>query len=124
MIAASEIVLGRVDRGDAVGEQCRRVVVGHDAADHDLGVHARVRRPSTTSRHERQVRTREDREPDDVDVLVARRRDDLFGRESDPLVDDFEAGVARGDGDLLGAVGVSVESGLGDEQLRRRPRSP
>ena len=61
------------------------------------------------------MRAGEDRQTDDVDVLVARGRDDLLGRESDPLVDDLEARVARGDRDLLGAVGVAVESGLGDQ---------
>ena len=39
--------------------------------------------------------------------------------EADAGVDDLHAGVAGGDGDLLGAVGVAVEAGLGDEQLRR-----
>ena len=41
------------------------------------------------------------------------------GREADALVDDVHADVARADGDLLGAVGVPVEAGLADEDLRR-----
>ena len=36
-----------------------------------------------------------------------------------PRVDHLHAGVAGGDGDLLGAVGVAVEAGLGDQELRR-----
>ena len=41
------------------------------------------------------------------------------GDEPDPLVDDLEPGVAGGDRDLLGAVGVAVEPGLGHQQPRR-----
>ena len=47
--------------------------------------------------NELEVRAGEDREADDVDVLVACRGRDLLGREPDALVDDFEAGVARRD---------------------------
>ncbi len=41
------------------------------------------------------------------------------GRQADALVDDLEAGVPGGHGDLLGAVGVPVEARLGHQQLRR-----
>ncbi len=58
---------------------------------------------------------REDREADHVDVLLDGRGGDLLGGETDPLVDDLHADVAGTDGDLLGAVGVAVEAGLGDE---------
>ena len=61
----------------------------------------------------------QDRQADHVGVLVAGRRRDLLGREADARVDDLHAGVAGGDGDLLGAVGVAVEAGLGDEQPGR-----
>ena len=49
-------------------------------------------------------------------VLGHRRGDDLLGREPDALVDDLEPGVARAYGDLLGAVGVSVQARLADQQ--------
>ena len=66
--------------------------------------------------HQLQVRAGQDREADEVHVLVHRGRDDLRGGQPDPLVDDLEAGVAGPDGDLLGAVAVAVEAGLADEQ--------
>ena len=65
------------------------------------------------------MRTRQHRQPDEVDVLVARRGRDLLGREPDALVDDLHARVARGDRDLLGAVGVAVEAGLAHEDADR-----
>ena len=52
-------------------------------------------------------------------ALVDRAAGDLRRREADALVDDVHADVARADGDLLGAVGVAVEAGLADEDLRR-----
>ena len=51
-----------------------------------------------------------------MDVLGDRGGDDLLRREPDALVDDLEAGVAGAYGDLLGAVGVPVETGLADQQ--------
>ena len=42
--------------------------------------------------------------------------DDLLRRQPDALVDDLEAGVAGAHGDLLGTVGVPVETGLADEE--------
>ena len=50
-------------------------------------------------------------------------RDDLLRRQPDALVDDLEAGVARPHRDLLGAVGVPVETGLADEDPQRSPSS-
>ena len=78
--------------------------------------------PSAASRaehvgHELEVGSGEDRQADHVGVLVACRGGDLLGGQADPGVDDFHPGVASGDGDLFGAVGVPVEAGLGDEQV-------
>ena len=81
------------------------------------------RRSCEGLRHQREVGAREDREADDVDVLVAGRGRDLGRREPDALVDDLHAGVAGRDRDLLGAVGVAVEAGLADEQPDRAARS-
>ena len=52
-----------------------------------------------------------------MDALVARGLHDLVGGESDSFVHDLHAGVARADGDLLGAVAVAVEAGLADQDL-------
>ena len=53
-----------------------------------------------------------------MDALLGGRGGDLGRRQADALVDDVHAGVARADGDLLGAVGVAVETGLADEELQ------
>ena len=42
---------------------------------------------------------------------------DAGGGEADALVDHLDAGIAGGDGDLLGAVAVAVEAGLADQRL-------
>ena len=69
--------------------------------------------------HELEVAAREDRQAHDVDVLVAGGRGDLLGREPDAGVHDLHARVACRHGDLLGAVRVTVEARLGDEEPRR-----
>ena len=74
--------------------------------------------------HQLHVRAGEDREPDAVHVLGDRGGDDLLGRQPDALVDDLEAGVAGAYGDLLGAVGVPVETGLADQQPQPAARAP
>ena len=61
------------------------------------------------------MRAREHREPDEIDVLVARGRGDLRRREPDALVDDLHPRVARRHRDLFGAVRVAVEPGLADQ---------
>ena len=60
------------------------------------------------------VRAREDRQADDVGVLLERRRDDLLGRLAQARVDDLHTGVAQGPGDDLGAAVVPVEPRLGN----------
>ena len=54
-----------------------------------------------------------------MDALVDRRAGDLGRGQADPLVDDVHADVAGADGDLLGPVGMAVQAGLADEDLRR-----
>ena len=61
------------------------------------------------------MRAGEDRESDDVDVLLDRRGGDLLRGQPDALVDHLHADVAGADGDLLGAVRVPVEAGLADQ---------
>ena len=73
-------------------------------------------RPSQHRRHHLQVRAGQDRQADDVHVLLDGGRDDLRRGEPDALVDHLEAGVAGADGDLLGAVGVPVEPRLADQE--------
>ena len=75
-----------------------------------------AREPVEHVGHQLHVRAGQDREADAVHVLGHGRRDDLLGREPDALVDHLEARVARTYGDLLGAVGVTVEPRLADQQ--------
>ena len=117
MIVVIPKSFGREDRRDAGGLHLAGVGVGDDAADDQRHVaDAGLRHGLLHVRHELHVRAREDRQADAVDVLGHRRGDDLGRRQADALVDDLEAGVARAYGDLLGAVGVPVETGLADEQ--------
>jgi hypothetical protein len=69
--------------------------------------------------YEREVGAAENREADHVRGLVTGRRGDLRRCQSNARVDDFHAGITGGNRDLLGAVRVAIEAGLGDEQSWR-----
>ena len=75
-----------------------------------------------TLRHERHVGARQDRQADDVDVLLERRRHDHLGRLAEARVDDLEALVAQAAREHLGPAVVPVEPGLGDQDLERSIR--
>ena len=62
---------------------------------------------------------RQDRQPDDVDVLLERGGGDHLGRLAKAGVDDLEALVAQAPGEDLRAAVVAVEAGLRDEHLDR-----
>jgi hypothetical protein len=79
------------------------------------------RRPSMIPWDQLAVRARQDRQADDVDPLLQRGGDDLRGGQADPFVDDLHPDVTRTQGDLLGAVGVTVEPRLADEDLDPAP---
>src|SRR5438093_1287078 len=64
-----------------------------------------------------QVCAGEDGEPDDVRVLLECRLSDHLRRLPDARIDDLEAGVAEGSGDDFGAAVMSIEAGLGDNDL-------
>ena len=78
-------------------------------ADAPLGAAARRRG------EQREVRAREDRQPDGVGVLLERGLGDLLGRLVQARVDHLEAGIAQRPGDHLRAPIVTVEAGLGDD---------
>ena len=118
-------VLRRVDRGDAGGLAA--------AATSASGMIP----PTTTGTSTPRVAQRVDDagissrcEPERIDRPTTwtpswtRRRGDLRRRQADALVDDVHARVACANGDLLGAVGVAVEAGLADEDLRAGGRAP
>ena len=75
----------------------------------------RARKAVDDPRHERHVRSGENRDADGVCVLLDRGLDDLLGRLMEARVDHLHAGVTQGAGDDLGAAVVSVETGLGDD---------
>src|SRR6478736_6585232 len=100
---------GREDLGDAELLERGDVVVGDDAAAEDDDV-ARVTLGEQLDdpREEGQVRPGEDREPDDVGVLLDGRLDDLLGRLVQAGVDDLHARVAQRARDDLRAAGVAT----------------
>src|SRR6187200_844026 len=110
-------VLRRVDPVDAGLAQALGVGGRDDAAGHNRGLDLLVAQAAHHLRHQLQVGAGEDREADDVDVLLQGGLGNLLGGEADALVDHLHAGVAGPQGDLLGAVGVPVESGLADQDL-------
>jgi len=61
------------------------------------------------------VRARQDRQPTTSTSSCTPRSRSVPGK-ADALVDDFEADVTRTHRDLLGTVGVAVETGFADEQ--------
>src|SRR5262245_50330859 len=57
-----------------------------------------------------------------MNVLRDRGGRDLVRGQPNPVVDDFEAGVAGPDGNLLGTIGVSIEARLTDEEAQPRAK--
>ena len=103
----------RVDigpRDDAAREHQRIEPAGAELVDH--------------LRDERHVRTREQREPHGVGVLLERRFRDLAGSLEQTCVDDLEAGVAQRPGDHLRAAIVTVQPGLGNDDAVASQHSP
>ena len=72
---------------------------------------------------ERHVGAGEDREADDVHVLLDGGRRDHLGRLMQTGVHHFHAGVAERGGDDLRAAIMAVEAGLGDQHANRARRS-
>src|SRR5205807_1281484 len=72
------VVLRGEDVGDALVEQLAPVGVGDDPADHHGSVDAALAQQAHRLGHEQQVRARQDRQADHVDVLVTRRHRDLL----------------------------------------------
>ncbi len=105
------------------GSEGGRIGLGDDPADDERHFADPGRpHPGQHLGHELHVRAREDRQPDEVDVLGDGGRDDLRRRQPDALVDPLEPGVAGPDGDLLRAVAVPVEPRLADEDAQPLPQ--
>ena len=96
------------------------VVVGDDPADRDQDVvQPLLLELAADLGHERHVRARQDRQADDVHVLLERCRDDHVGRLAEARVDDLEALVTQAAREDLRAAVVAVEARLGDQHLER-----
>ena len=123
MIACEREVLGRVDRRDARRSAGVSASSSGTMPPTTTGASTPAARSPSTTRG-----TRARCEPERIEMPTTSTSSSRAaatissGDEPDALVDDLEAGVARGDGDLLGAVGVAVEAGLGHEEPRRRRR--
>ena len=74
-------------------------------------------------------RTKGTCEPDRIErpttwtPLLARGGDDLFRRQADAVIGDFEAAFGGAHGDLLGAIGMAIEAGLADQEFDGRAQA-
>ena len=62
------------------------------------------------------MRARKNRKTDDVDALVARRATICSGVQANAVIGHFEAAFGGPHRDLLGAVGMAVESRLANKK--------
>src|SRR6478609_9429440 len=107
---------GGEDLRDTRVEQGRDVTVGDDAAAEHEDVRGVARGEQLDhAREERVVGAGQDRQADDVGVLLDRRLDDLLGRLVQAGVDDLHARVAKRAGDDLGPAVVAIEARLRDD---------
>src|SRR5690606_10104683 len=115
-------VLRRVHARDAHLLQRFRVGVRNDAA-HDDGdlIEPHLAHALEGLADELEVRARENREAHEVNAFVGSGARELGRRRADAVVDDLEARIACAKRDLLGAVRVTVETGLADEHLGTPP---
>jgi hypothetical protein len=107
---------GAEQPADAVLRQRVHVLGRDDAATRQqLVVDAALAHQLVHLGEQRHVRPRQDRQRDDVDVLLHRGFDDLLGGLVESRVDHFHARIAQRGRDDLGAAVVTVEPGLADE---------
>ena len=103
------------DPRDASQFQGRDVVVRDDAADDQEDVLTTLTLQEVDdARHEDEMRPRQERETEDVGVLLDDGLDDLLRCLVKSGVDDFETGVPQRPRDDLRAPIVSIETGFGD----------
>ncbi len=104
---------GQEDAADPMAFSFGDVDVRDDPADDDQHVvEALLLQQLHDARADVHVRAGQDRQADDVGVLLQRRADDLLGRLAEAGVDHLHAGVAQRPRNDLGAAVVPVEPGL------------
>ena len=107
------------DPGDAHRLQLRNVDVRDDAADeHAHVVETLLAQQLHQPRADVHVRAAQDRQADDVGILLQRGRGDLLGRLPQAGIDHLHAGIPQRAGDDLGAAVVAVEARFGDHHSR------
>jgi CheY-like chemotaxis protein/nitrogen-specific signal transduction histidine kinase len=114
-------ILRRIDCGDAGLLQRGGVLGRNDAADHQRHVEAGLFHAPDHVLDQRQMAAGQYRKPDHVRLFLVRGSDDLLRRQADALVDHLHAGIARAHRDLLGAVGMAVETRLADQKRQAPP---
>lgn len=107
---------GTEDLGNSLLPQCSRIGIGDDAPSEDQG----VTEVSTSqlfhhSREQCQVRSRQKRQTDGIDIFLKSRLCDLFRRLMQTRVDDLEPMVAQCSCDGLRAAIVSVQTRFGND---------
>ena len=110
---------GREHLADAQLLEDGDVLLGDDPAAEDGDVRGvALGQEVDEGAEERHVRPGEDREADQVGVLLDRGLHDLLGRLVEAGVDDLVPGVAERAGHDLGAAVVTVEAGLADHDAQ------
>ena len=112
--------LQRGARGEELGHalllQRPHVGVGDDAtAEHEHVAEIPAAQFVHHAREQREMRAREQREADGVDVFLQRRLGDLLGGLVQTGVDDLEAVIAQRPGDGLRAAVMAVQTRLGND---------
>ncbi len=96
--------------------QLRDVDGGNDSANHHQDVvQTMLGEQRHQPRHDVVVGAGQNRQSDDVGVLLQRRRGDMFRCLAQPGVDHLHAGVAEGARNHLGAPVVAIEARLGND---------
>ena len=68
---------------------------------------------------QREMAARQDRQADDMGVLLDGGGDDFGGGQADAFVVDVHAAIAGAGGDLFGAVGMAVKPRFSHQKLQR-----
>ena len=97
-------------------QQMGDILIRNDAADnHDHIVHLVLSEQVHDSRHNRVVRARKNRKPDDVHVFLHGSAHNHLWRLTQAGVDDLHASVAQSSGNNLCAPVMPVKAGLRDQ---------
>ena len=111
-------ILGRVDAGHAELFQDEGIIRGDDAAHHDRDMpQPRLAHAVHDIAHQGNVAAGENGEADQGDFFLFRGGHDFFRGEADAVIGDVEPAIGGAHGDLLGAIGMAVEAGLGHEEF-------